>query len=77
MVDDRTEMLIRRNRALRAQAAKVREEARETAALAAEHIAMIRQSQLVLACALSRLRQLRADSGPSADVGTDAAMFCC
>jgi hypothetical protein len=55
MVDDRTEMLIRRNRVLLAQAAKAREEAREAAALAALHIAMLKHN-------LIRLRHPRADS---------------
>jgi hypothetical protein len=57
MVDDRTEMLIRRNRVL---LAKAREEAREAAALAALHIAMLKHN-------LIRLRHPRADSNQSAE----------
>jgi hypothetical protein len=60
MVDDRTEMLIRRNRVLLAQAAKAREEAREAAALAALHIAMLKHN-------LIRLRHPRMDSNQSAE----------
>jgi hypothetical protein len=59
MVDDRTEMLIRRNRALLARAAKGREEAREATALAEKHIAMLTR-------ALARLRHPRTVSNESA-----------
>ena len=70
--DDPTEMLIHRNRALLALAAKSRVDAREAIARAAENVAIIRRSQLVLARALFRLQHPRADSSPSAD-----ALFSC
>jgi hypothetical protein len=65
LVDDRTEMLIRRNRVLLALAARTRDETREAVARAAEHMAT-----------MARLLQPRADSSPSADVGPDV-LFCC
>jgi hypothetical protein len=60
MVDDRTEMLIRRNRVLLEQAAAAREAAREATMLAAEHIAMLTHT-------LVRLRQPPTDSNRSAE----------
>ena len=60
MVDDRTELLIRRNRALLELAAAVCEEAREAAAQAAQHIAMLQHN-------LVRLRPPRMDSDRSAE----------
>lgn len=65
--DDQTEMLINRNRALRALAATARADARHAIARSADNVAIIRRSQLVLARALFRLQHPRADSSPSAD----------
>jgi hypothetical protein len=72
MVDDRTETLIRRNRALLALAATTRADAHESVARATDHIVTIRRSQLGLARALFRLQHPRSDGSLSAD-----ALFCC
>ena len=62
MVDDRTEMLIRRNRFLLQLAALAREEARAASALAAEHIATLTRT----------LVRMRADS----DRGAETISWC-
>ncbi len=71
MDDDRTAMLIRRNRALVVLAASARADAHKAVARAEDHIVMIREAQRAMAHALSRLQNPRADS-PSAD-----ALFRC
>jgi hypothetical protein len=67
MVDDRTEMLIRRNRLLLKLAAMAREEARAASALAAKRIAILTDT-----LNLVRLQHPRTDS----DRGAETISWC-